>query len=155
MIAVRDDLIAVREYGVALLLALGVHALVVASLWVGWQPDIESSTVVKPQLVIAELIVLQPPKPKPRPRVQPKPVTAAKPEPKPEPKPELEPQSREDLQARERAAQLAAERARQDSPLVSRWVETMMASSPISSRTNCMASAVVGAENVFSRMAGA
>lgn len=106
-------MIAVRDYAAPLLLALGVHALIAASLWVGWQPDIAWSPIVKPRLVIAELIVLQAPKPKPRPRAQPKPVTAAKPEPKVEPKPELKPQPREDLEAKERAARLAAERARQ------------------------------------------
>jgi colicin import membrane protein len=106
-------LIAMRDYGVSLLLALGVHGLVAASLWIGWEPDVESSIVVKPQLVIAELIVLQPPKPKPRPRAQPKPAPVAKPEPRVEPKPEPKPQPQEDRQASERAAQLAAERARQ------------------------------------------
>jgi colicin import membrane protein len=106
-------LIAARDYVAPLMLALGVHVLVAASLWVGWQPDIASSPIVKPRLVIAELIVLQAPKPKPRPRVQPEPVTAAKPEPRVEPKPEPKPQPREDLQAKERAAQLAAERDRQ------------------------------------------
>jgi colicin import membrane protein len=106
-------LIAVRDYGAALLLALGVHGLVVAALWVGWRPEVESSRIVKPKLVIAELIVLQPPKPKPRPRAQSKPVTAERPAPKPEPKPEPKPQPREDLQAKERAEQLAAARARQ------------------------------------------
>ena len=102
-------MIAMRHYGVSLLLALVVHGLVAASLWFGWRPEIESSIVVKPQLVIAELIVLQPPKSKPRPRAQPKPVPVAKPEPRVEPKP----QPQEDRQASERAAQLAAERARQ------------------------------------------
>jgi TonB family protein len=106
-------LIAMRDYGVSLLLALGVHGLVAASLWIGWRPEIASSTVVKPQLVMAELIVLQPPKPKPRPRAQPKPVPVAKPEPRVEPKPEPKPQPQEDRRARERAAQLAAERAQQ------------------------------------------
>lgn len=106
-------MIAARDYVAPLMLALGVHVLVAASLWVGWQPDIASSPIVKPRLVIAELIVLQAPKPKPRPRVQPEPVTAAKPEPRVEPKPEPKPQPREDLQAKERAAQLAAERDRQ------------------------------------------
>jgi colicin import membrane protein len=106
-------LITARDYVAPLVLALGVHALVAASLWVGWRPDIASSPIVKPKLVIAELIVLQAPKPKPRPRAQPKPVTAAKPEPRIEPKPEPKPQPREDLRAKERAAQLAAERARQ------------------------------------------
>jgi colicin import membrane protein len=106
-------LITARDYVAPLVLALGVHALVAASLWVGWQPDIASSPIVKPKLVIAELIVLQAPKPKPRPRAQPKPVTAAKPEPRVEPKPEPKPQPREDPRAKERAAQLAAERARQ------------------------------------------
>jgi colicin import membrane protein len=106
-------LIAARDYVAPLMLALGVHVLVAASLWVGWQPDIASSPIVKPRLVIAELIVLQAPKPKPRPRVQPEPVTAAKPEPRVEPKPEPKPQPREDLQAKERAAQLASERDRQ------------------------------------------
>ena len=70
----------IRDYGFALVLALGVHALVVAALWVGWQPATESSIVVKPQLVVAELVVLAPPKPKPQAR--PKPAPAPQPEPR-------------------------------------------------------------------------
>ena len=90
-----------RYYGVSLTLALLVHALVVAMLWFNWTPIERESLLVRPNIVKAELIVMEAPKPKPTPKpAPPSPPTQdtvkPKPEPKVEPKPEpkIEPKSK-------------------------------------------------------------
>ncbi len=101
-----------RSYIVPFVLAVLVHALVVAALWANWTPDTEVQRVIKPRIVQAELIVMQP-KPKP---VPPKPQAAPpqpKPEVKPQPKPEVKPQPKKpeppkpDLAAQKRAEEAA------------------------------------------------
>jgi len=76
-----------RTYALPLLLALLVHAAVVALLWANWTPDIDTSRVIKPHIVQAQLLVMQPkPKPAPKPAVaQPAPKPAVRPETKPAP----------------------------------------------------------------------
>ena len=111
---------AVRDYGVPVLLALGLHALIGAFLTRGWTPESSEPRVLKPRIVNAELIVLQPSKPKPTPpapRAAPTPKPAPPPEPPPprereevKPQPRAEPEAerrRQEAERRERLAQLA------------------------------------------------
>lgn len=80
-----------RGYGVPFALALLVHALVASMLWLNWSRPDSSTLVVRPNIVKAELIVLEAPKPKatPKPALAPPPKapTPAKPAPKPTPTP--------------------------------------------------------------------
>ena len=83
-----------RSYAVPFVLALFVHALVVALLYSNWTPIERSSLLVRPNIVKAELIVMDAPKPKPAPKpAPPKPPVAdvAKPAPAPPPKPDPKP----------------------------------------------------------------
>jgi colicin import membrane protein len=100
MVTVRDD---IGSYALPLLLAVVVHACVVALLWSNWTPTVDTSRVIKPHIVKAELLVMQPqpkaapktqpqqappkpaPEPKPVPKVEPKPVQKPVPQPKPDP----------------------------------------------------------------------
>jgi len=94
-----------RFYGVSLLLALLVHALVVAMLWFNWTPAQHDTLLVRPNIVKAELVQMEAPKPKPTPKPAPqappqqdvvKPKPEPKPEPpKPQPKPEPKPKPAE------------------------------------------------------------
>jgi len=82
-----------RYYGVSLMLALLVHALVVAMLWFNWTPIERESLLVKPNIVKAQLVVMEAPKAQPTPKPAPpapptQDVVKPKPEPKAEPKPE-------------------------------------------------------------------
>ena len=83
-----------RFYGVSFVLALFVHALVAVMLWTNWTPIEKSTLLVRPNIVKAELIVMDAPKPKATPKPAPAqpPVEAKKPEPKPAPKPEPKPE---------------------------------------------------------------
>lgn len=104
---------ALRQYSLPLLFALLLHAVVVAALNVGWQPERSTVREIKPQIVMSQLIVLEP---KAAPKARPKPATpkpaAAKPAPV-KPKPTPEPVDKKpDLQA-EKAAQEAAAREAQ------------------------------------------
>lgn len=107
---------AARQYTLPLLFALLVHALVVAALRVGWQPDATTVREIKPQIVMSKLIVMEP---KPAPRAQPIPAApkpaATRPAPaKPKPQPEVEVKPVEvkpDLRAEE-AARLAEQQDR-------------------------------------------
>jgi colicin import membrane protein len=93
------------SYALPLLLALAVHAAVVAVLWVNWTPTVDTSRVIRPHIVMAELLVMTPkpkqaakpqpqqapppkPAPKPVPRVEPKPAPKPETVPKPAPKPD-------------------------------------------------------------------
>src|SRR5215475_2115701 len=95
-----------RFYGVSLLLALLVHALVVAMLWFNWTPTERESLLVRPNIVKAELVVMEAPKPKATPKpappappqpdvVKPKPPEPKPEPPKPQPKPEPKPKPAE------------------------------------------------------------
>ena len=66
---------AARQYTLPLLFALLVHALVVAALKVGWQPDTTTVREIKPQIVMSKLIVMEP---KPAPRARPKPAVGTR-----------------------------------------------------------------------------
>jgi TonB family protein len=83
-----------RFYGVSFVLALFVHALVAAMLWTNWTPIEKSTLLVRPNIVKAELIVMDAPKPKATPKPAPAqpPVETKKPEPKPEPRPQPKPE---------------------------------------------------------------
>ncbi len=63
--------IAIRYYGLPLLLALVVHVLAAAALYGGWNPS-KDVRLIKPQIVHAQLLVLQPKAPPRRapPRVE-------------------------------------------------------------------------------------
>lgn len=76
----------VRSYAMPLVLALFVHALVVALLYSNWTPIERSSLLVRPNIVKAELIVMEAPKPKATPKPAPAKPPAAERQPKPEPK---------------------------------------------------------------------
>jgi TonB family protein len=84
-------------YGVSFVLAVFVHLLVAALLWSNWTPIEKSSLLIRPNIVKAELIVMEAkpkatPKPAPAaPPVETKPKPEPKPAPKPEPKPEPKP----------------------------------------------------------------
>ena len=58
----------VRNYGIPLVLALLVHALVAASFLIAWKDPVDLHDVIKPQVVKASLVVLEKPKAKPAPR---------------------------------------------------------------------------------------
>src|SRR5215468_3590128 len=86
---------AVRTYALPNLLALCVHAAVIALLWFNWKPTIKTLDIVQPHIVMAELVRMQPkakPVPKPAPvAALPEPKAEPKPEPKPTPVPKVEP----------------------------------------------------------------
>lgn len=102
MVTVREN---PGSYALPLLLALAVHAAVVAVLWVNWTPTVDTSRIIRPHIVKAELLVMkskpkqaakpQPqqappskPAPKPVPRVEPKPAPKPETVPKPAPRPD-------------------------------------------------------------------
>jgi len=85
-----------RFYGVSFALAVFVHLAVAALLWSNWTPVEKSTLLVRPNIVKAELVVMEAkpkssPKPKPAPPVESKPKPEPKPEPKAEPKVEPKP----------------------------------------------------------------
>jgi len=106
----------VRQYGLPVLLALLLHALAVAALQVGWEPATKTIREIKPSMVMAQLIVMEP---KPAPKAAPKPAAKTPPKASPKPAPEqpAQPQptpaeARSDPAA-EKAARAAAEREAQ------------------------------------------
>lgn len=109
-----------KHYSGPLFLALAIHALAVAALLRGFNPEITQSRIVPPQIVKSELIVLEarakpkpPPKAKPKPILnRPQPVAPPKPKPKPAPQPaKVEPPKEDPRKAeQERKAQREAER---------------------------------------------
>jgi len=60
-----------RYYFVPFVLALALHAAAMMALYAGWNPDREESRLIKPRMVHAQLIVLIPPKVRPKPARQP------------------------------------------------------------------------------------
>ena len=111
-------LIAVRYYSLPLLMALIVHAFALAALYGGWNPS-KDVRLIKPQIVHAQLLVLQPkaqPRPPP-PRAQEPPPTpeVTKPEPKPEvqeERPKVDREAEKRRKEREEQQQRLAELAR-------------------------------------------
>ena len=103
-----------RQYSLPLLFALLLHALVVAALNIGWQPERSTVREIKPQIVMSQLIVLEP---KAAPKARPQPTTpkpaAAKPAPvKPRPTPEPV-EKKPDLAAEKAARDAAAQEAQE------------------------------------------
>jgi colicin import membrane protein len=112
-----------REYSLPLLLALSLHALAAWSLYRGWSPDREVVNMIKPQAVMANLLVLEPkakptPKPKaaaPKPKAQPQKATPSKPKPDPGAAEKRQAQDAAKKAAEQKAAEQAAkEQARQE-----------------------------------------
>jgi TonB family protein len=85
----------VKQYGFPLLLALLLHGAAAGALYVNWNPQTQERAVIKPQMVKASLVMLEPrakpAPPKPAPVAPPPPKPAPKPAPKPEPKPAPKP----------------------------------------------------------------
>lgn len=111
----------IKNYTGPLLLAVAIHALAVAALLRGFNPEITESRVIAPQIVKSELIVLEakakpkpPPKPKPKPMLnRPEPIAPPKPAPAPkkvEPKPVEAPKPDPRKAEQERKAKREAER---------------------------------------------
>lgn len=107
-----------RDYPVPLVLALLLHAGAALALVRGWTPETDDARVIRPDIVNARLIVLEPPKPRatrrlpaPRPAAAPPPPKqAAAPEPAP---PKVDPAERErEKREAERAREEAARRER-------------------------------------------
>lgn len=106
-------------------MALAIHALAVAALYSGWTPSTPAERVIKPQIVHAKLIVLEPKPPKVAPPKQTKPPEKVAQRPKPvekaapvEAPPEVdieaekqkleqEREKREELERQQRLAELA------------------------------------------------
>ena len=109
-----------RDYGVALVLALLLHASVAAALLRGWDAEAEESQVVTPRIIKAQLLVLEKPvrtpKPKPAPaRTPPKPTPEPSKPPPPKPKPETvvpKPPPKPDPDVERRAREEAARQQR-------------------------------------------
>lgn len=78
-----------RDYGVPFLLAIFVHAAAVVALMRGWTPDEVDPRVIKPRIVNATLIVLDPPKVKSRPPAQPQRIPERPQETPPPPEPKI------------------------------------------------------------------
>jgi colicin import membrane protein len=128
-----------RQYSLPLLFAVLLHALAVAALQIGWEPERQLIREIKPQIVNAELVVLEPkakpapPAPKPVPKAPPKPAPEPVAQPKPEPaEPKVDPaieqarqeQARREAQAR---AEAQAERERRLAELDTSALENALA----------------------------
>ena len=106
-----------RDYPVPLVLALLLHAGAALALVRGWTPEDDDARVIRPDIVNARLIVLEPPKPKatrrlpaPQPAAAPPPPKQAAPKPAP---PKVDPAERErQKREAERAREEAARRER-------------------------------------------
>jgi TonB family protein len=105
-----------RDYSLSFVLAVLVHIAVLVMLWFNWVPSDRSPIVMKPEIVQAELIVLEKPKPKPAPKpapVEAPPVPQVKPPP-PKPLPVPTPQTKpQPPPPKVDPAKAAAERERQ------------------------------------------
>ena len=112
-------MVTLRDYAGPFVLALLLHAGAALALVRGWTPESEDARVIRPEIVNATLIVLDPPKPKATrrpPTVTPKPAATPPPTeqvaPKPEP-PKVDPAERERQQREaERAREEAARQKR-------------------------------------------
>jgi colicin import membrane protein len=96
--------VALRYYGLPLLLALVVHLLAVAALYSGWNPS-KDVRLIKPQIVHAQLLVLQPkapPRRRPPPRVEEAQPLREEVKPEPEPREQVEEPPKVDLEAQQR-----------------------------------------------------
>ncbi|MEM7080665.1 MAG: hypothetical protein AAF513_18755, partial [Pseudomonadota bacterium] len=99
---------ALRHYTLPLLLALALHASAVLALYNGFQPEKSVQNFVKPQMVVANLIMLEP-KAKPAPVVRKAPPPA---KPKPDPNLAKRERERKATEAEERKARAAEEAKR-------------------------------------------
>ena len=106
-----------RDYPVPLVLALLLHTGAALMLVRGWTPENDDALVIRPDIVNARLIVLEPPKPRatrrlpaPQPAAAPPAPTQAAPKPAP---PKVDPAERErEKRDAERAREEAARRER-------------------------------------------
>ncbi len=105
-----------RHYTLPLALAVGLHAAAVWALYQGWHPEREIADFIKPETVIANLIVLEAKKAEPKPpppRVQPQPQPVEESRPQPDPAQEQRVREAQE-EAERRAAEEAAEQARRE-----------------------------------------
>ena len=104
-----------RNYFVPLVLALFLHVTAAVLLVRGWMPNQgEDARVMRPEIVSARLIMLEPPKPRATTRVPvPTPIPDTTPPPQPEAKPKPQPpqEDRAELERRKREAERAREEA--------------------------------------------
>jgi len=101
-----------RQYTLPLMLAVTLHGVAALALYRGWTPEKDVLNMIKPRMVIANLMVLEP-KAQPAPKAVAKPPPAqSKPEPsKPKPQPDAARRERTAEQERKRAAEKAAAEA--------------------------------------------
>lgn len=79
-----------RSYLLPIVLALLLHAVAIAALTIGFEPEASERRIIKPEIVTSKLIVLQP-KAQPKPRAtppQPKPIVTPPPQATEAPKPD-------------------------------------------------------------------
>lgn len=101
-----------REYTIPVMLALALHLAAAWSLYQGWSPDKETTNMIKPRTVMANLIMLEP---KAQPKPAPKPVERRAPKPEPKPEPDRAAAERKAAEeAARKARQAAAEKARRE-----------------------------------------
>lgn len=102
-----------RQYSLPLLLALVLHVGAAFSLYQGWSPEQERTTLIKPRTVMADLLVLEPqakPAPKPVKKAAP-PAPKAQPQKPAQTKPKVDPALAAKKKAEADAAKKAAEEA--------------------------------------------
>ncbi|XOV84452.1 MAG: cell envelope integrity protein TolA [bacterium] len=99
-----------RQYTGPLMLALGLHVIAAWALYSGWSPEPKQINMVRPQAVMANLLVLEPKaRPAPAPVAQP----AVQPAPAPKPKPVAPPKADPAVAERKKAQALAEKQARE------------------------------------------
>ena len=139
-----------REYGLPLLLAAVLHVLMVYSLYSGWNPSQQESRLIKPQMVKATLVMLQPKaKPKPVPRKSP-PKAPERTEPKPEPesKPvEVKTEPAPDLDADRRRTEDAERQQRLEDLAQSSFLDALQTEATDLAQTNAASEAEVVAQS--------
>jgi TonB family protein len=139
-----------REYGLPLLLAAVLHVLMVYSLYSGWNPSQQESRLIKPQMVKATLVMLQPKaKPKPVPRkTPPKAPERTEPKPEPESKPvEVKPEPAPDLDAARRRAEDAERQKRLEDLAQSSFLDALETEATDLAQTNAASEAEVVAQS--------
>jgi colicin import membrane protein len=101
-----------RQYTLPLMLAVALHGLAAMALYQGWSPQKDVVNMIKPRMVIANLMVLEAKaKPAPKPVAKPAPAQSKPAPSKPKPDNEAARRQREAEQARKRAAEKAAAEA--------------------------------------------
>jgi len=104
-----------RQYSLPLMLAVTLHGLAAMALYQGWSPQKDVVNMIKPRMVIANLMVLEAKaKPAPKPVAKPAPAQSKPAPSKPKPDNEAARRQREAEQARKRAAEKAAAEAAEE-----------------------------------------